>query len=118
MATVFERTVEKKVIFSLAEKADLGEIVIKEFLHAGYQRSQTAIYQSVEPEGSFRVINYPPSFTDKIDQCIDDFQYRKLNPPVQPEKVTKSVTVRQRKRTPVKRGPEKILSVKPENPNL
>lgn len=116
MPTVFERTVEKKIILNLAEKCSLGEIVLKVFYAAGYNKNQTALYRSDEPEGYFQVINYPDSFTDKIDQCIEDFNERKLNPPLKAEKVTKSVTPKIRKRIPLKPTPVKTWSAKPENP--
>lgn len=120
MATLYERSVFYCVEsltspLTLAQKADLGKIILHEFYLSGYNKNQISLYQSIEPEGTFTVINYPDSFTEKIDQIIADFCTKKESQPEKP-KVTKSDTDTKRKRIPVKPGTIKAWSAKPQNP--
>lgn len=70
------------------------------------------------------VVGYPECFSEEMKARIILFYERKraeiaereLRQVIRPEKVTSEVTVKQRKRSPLRRGPEKILSVKPESP--
>ena len=88
--------------------------------------SQAGFVLSEEAGKPMLVVAYPECFAEEMKARITLFYETKRaaliesaqKQPIQPEKVTKLVPTKERKRTPVKRGPEKIMSVKPENPNL
>jgi len=108
MATVFERlqlycTHQQKELLGHQQKTNLGRKIIKRYFYLNYNENQFAHYKSDEPEGSYKVINYPDSFTPEIDILIAA-EYLALEKPTPPKK---------RKRIPVKSGPEAVFQVKP-----
>lgn len=106
MATIYQRVTEFQKThhfrFNLKGLGNLGMIVGNRYRAIHGPIITYSMTQSIEPEGTFMVKDYPDSFTSEIDKCIAEYVAKVIaNPKKKPPAKSIPPPKKQRTRKPV-----------------